>query len=148
MRKRLNGDGGGGRKLLAGLILVLALLAVTAVPALAGSPHFVDDQTTLSQDGNTLTVTGKIAGLGDEDQVHVVLSADAACYNHGGNKPAAENKETVLAEGDFPVQNGKAYFTLSGTATFDPSAPCPVPLEIRYTNVVVTDTTSGISLAL
>jgi hypothetical protein len=136
------------RKLLACLALSLAISAVTVAPALAGSPHFVDDQTTLSQDGNTLTVTGKIAGLGDEDQVHVVLSADAACYNHGGNKPAAENKEAVLAEGDFPVQHGSATFELSGTATFEPSSPCPVPLEIRYSNVVVTDTTSGISLSL
>ena len=131
------------------LVAVLALiLSALAVPAYAGSPHFVDDKVTFTVDGNTLTVTGKIAGLGDEDQVHVVLSADAACFNRGGNKPAAENKEAVLAEGDFPVQNGKATFTLSGTATFDPSSPCPDPLVIRYSNVVVTDTTSGISLAL
>jgi hypothetical protein len=130
------------------LVLALGLVLGTAVSALAGSPHFVDDQTTLTQDGNTLTVTGKLAGLGDEDQVHVVLTAAAACYNHGGNAPAAENKSATLAEGDFPVQNGKAYFTLSGTATFDPSSPCPVPLEIRYSSVVVTDTTHGISLAL
>jgi len=135
-------------RVLAVALATAALLVLTGLPAQAGSPHFVDDQTTLSVDGNTLTVVGKIAGLGDEDQVHVVLSADAACYNRGGNKPAAENKEAVLAEGDFPVQNGKATFTLSGTATFDPSAPCPVPLEIRYTNVVVTDTTHNISLPL
>jgi hypothetical protein len=130
------------------LIGVFAMSIIGLSSALAGSPHFVDDQTTLTQDGNTLTVTGKIAGLGDEDQVHMVLSADAACFNRGGNKPAAENKSATLAEGDFPVMNGKAYFTLSGTATFDPSAPCPVPLEIRYSNVTVTDTTSGISLSL
>jgi type II secretory pathway pseudopilin PulG len=135
------------RKLLAVLTVALALSAV-AVPAYAGSPHFVDDQTTLTQDGNTLTVHFKIAGLGDEDQVHVVLSADAACFNRGGNKPAAENKGATLAEGDFPVQSGKAEGDLSGTATFDPSSPCPVPLTIRYSNVVITDTTSGISLAL
>jgi hypothetical protein len=126
----------------------VAALALIIPVAHAGSPHFVDDQITLTQDGNILTVVGKIAGLGDEDQVHVVLTADAACYNRGGNKPAAENKSATLAEGDFPVQNGKADFTLSGTATFDPTAPCPVPLDIRYTNVVVTDTTHGISLAL
>jgi hypothetical protein len=136
------------RRLALTAALTLALLAAVAAPALAGSPHFVDDQTTLTQDGNTLTVDGKLAGLGDEDQVHVVLTAAAACYNHGGNAPAAENKSATLAEGDFSVQNGKAYFTLSGTATFDPSSPCPVPLEIRYSNVVVTDTTHGISLAL
>jgi hypothetical protein len=131
------------------IAVALVALAVLALPsAWAGSPHFVDDQTTLTQDGNTLTVVGKIAGLGDEDQVHVVLTADAACFNRGGNHPQAENKAATLAEGDFPVQGGKADFTLSGTATFDPSSPCPVPLTIRYSNVVVTDTTSGISLTL
>jgi hypothetical protein len=132
------------------IVLALTTLATLALaaPALAGSPHFVDDQTTLTTDGNTLTVHFKIAGLGDEDQVHVVLTADAACFNRGGNKPAAENKSAVLAEGDFPVQNGRASGDLSGTATFDPSSPCPVPLTIRYSNVVITDTTNGISLAL
>jgi hypothetical protein len=131
------------------IAVALVALAALALPsAWAGSPHFVDDQTTLTQDGNTLTVHFKIAGLGDEDQVHVVLTADAACFNRGGNKPQAENKEAVLAEGLFPVQNGRASGDLSGTATFDPSAPCPVPLDIRYTNVVVTDTTHGISVAL
>jgi hypothetical protein len=132
----------------AALALAAGLLAATMAPALAGSPHFVDDQTTLSQTGNTLTVTGKEAGLGDELQVHLVLSADAACVNPGDNKPKAENKQATLAEGTFPVQNGKANFTLSGTATFDPSAPCPVPMTIAYSNVVVTDTTNGISVSL
>jgi type II secretory pathway pseudopilin PulG len=137
------------RRLLGPAALVAAsLLLLAASPALAGSPHFVDDQTTLSQQGNTLTVHFKLAGLGDEAQVHVVLTADAACVNPGSNKPQAENKQAVLAEGDFPVQNGRAEGDLSGTATFDPSSPCPVPMTIVYSNVVVTDTTHGISLRL
>jgi hypothetical protein len=126
--------------------LALTLVIGMATAAFAGSPHFVDDQATLSQSGNTLTVTGKEAGLGDELQVHVVLTADAACVNPGDNKPQASNKQDVLAQGDFPVQNGKAYFTLSGTATFDPSSPCPDPMTVEYSNVTVTDTTNGISL--
>jgi len=130
----------------------LALLAATvalltmAAPAWGGSPHFVDDQTTLSQAGSTLTVTGKEAGLGDEDQVHLVLSATAACVNPGGNKPNAANKQRVTAAGDFPVQNGKAEFTLSVTATFQPS--CSPPMTVVFSDVVLTDVTSGISLAL
>jgi hypothetical protein len=136
------------RRILATVALAAGLLAATMPAALAGSPHFVNDQTALTQDGNTLTVTGKEAGLGDELQVHLVLSADAACVNPGDNKPRAENKGATLAEGTFPVQNGKAYFTLSGTATFDPSAPCPEPMTIVYSNVVITDTTNNISLSL
>jgi hypothetical protein len=135
-----------GSKIVAVLALAFAIVALAAPAALAGSPHFVDDQTSVTRSGDALTVVGKEAGLGDELQVHIVLSADAACVNPGDNKPQAENKSDVLDEGTFPVQNGKANFELSGTATFDPSSPCPDPMTIEYTNVTVTDTTNGISL--
>jgi hypothetical protein len=134
------------RKLALTAALTLALLAATAAPALAGSPHFVDDKVTLSQDGATLTVAFKEAGLGDEDQVHVVLSATAECVNPGGNKPSAANKQTLTAEGDFPVQRGSTEGELSVTASFQP--PCSPPMTVVYSSVVLTDVTSGISLAL
>jgi hypothetical protein len=41
------------------------------------------------------------------------------------------------------VQNGKANFSLSVTATFQPS--CNPPMSVVFTNVTVTDTTNGIS---
>ena len=123
-------------------VLIAALLALMLIPvAWAGSPHFVGDPT-LTQSGNTLTVSGKLAGLGNEDQVHVVLSATAECINPGNNKPQAANKETVTAEGDFPVQNGKALFTLSATPTFQPN--CSPPMTVRFSNVTVTDTTHNL----
>jgi hypothetical protein len=127
------------------VLVTLALasaLWMCALPAYAGSPHFVGAPT-LTRSGDTLTVSGKLAGLGNEDQVHVVLSADVQCVNPGNNEPQAENKGDVLAEGDFPVQNGKANFTLSGTGVTDPN--CSPPMTLVYSNVVVTDTTSGIS---
>jgi type II secretory pathway pseudopilin PulG len=136
------------KRILTILALAAALLAAAAVPAWAGSPHFVDDKVTLTQTGNTLTVAFKEAGLGDELQVHVVLTADAACVNPGSNKPQASNKQDTLAEGDFPVQNGRAEGELSGTATFDPSSPCPDPMTISYSNVTLTDVTNGISVTL
>ncbi len=125
------------------LLAVLAVAIVAAiVPAQAGSPHFVGDPV-LTRDGNTLTVSGKEAGLGNEDQVHIVLSATAECINPGSKHPRAANKSSVSAEGDFPVQNGKANFTLTVTATFQPD--CSPPMTVRFTNVTVTDTTNGIS---
>lgn len=123
-------------------LATLIVLLLTAAPALAGSPHFVGTPT-LTRTDDTLTVSGKIAGLGNEDQVHVVLTADAACINRGNNHPQAENKGATLAEGDFPVQNGKAEFTLSGTAQTDPQ--CNPPMTLQYSNVTITDQTSGIS---
>jgi hypothetical protein len=133
-------------------IALLACLACVSAwvfgiqPAYAGSPHFVDSTVTASRTDNTLTVTGKEAGLGDEAQIHVVVNATAACINPGDHHPKAANKESVSAEGTFPVQNGKAEFTLSLTATFQPD--CTPPMTVVYTNVTVTDTTNGISVNL
>jgi hypothetical protein len=127
------------------LIAALALTtAAVAVPlAWAGSPHFINSAFEVTRDDNTLTVSGKEAGLGDEDQIHVVLSATALCINPGGHHPQAVNKESVSAEGDFPVQNGKANFTLSVTATFQPE--CSPPMTVEFTDVTVTDETNGLS---
>jgi hypothetical protein len=132
------------------LILAAALLTplAFALPASAGSAHFVDGtvQAVASDDGSSLTVSGKEAGLGDEPQVHIVVTATASCINPGNNHPKAANKESVSAEGDFPVQNGKADFSLTLTAVFQPS--CSPPMTVSWSDVVVTDTTSGISTTL
>jgi len=128
------------------LIVIVAALGISsmAVPtALAGSPHFVDDSVQVSRSGNTLTATGKEAGLGDESQVHIVLNATALCINGGSKHPKAANKQSVSAAGDFPVQNGKANFSLSVTAVFQPS--CSPPMTVQFTDVTVTDTTNGIT---
>jgi hypothetical protein len=130
------------RRLLLFSVAALATVVV-ATPAWAGSPHFVNNAFSLERSGNSLTVSGKEAGLGDEEQVHIVLEATAQCINRGGNHPKAANKQSVSAAGDFPVQNGKALFTLTATATFQPE--CSPPMTVRFTDVRVTDETSGIS---
>jgi hypothetical protein len=132
-----------GRRL--GLVAVLALVAAAiAVPAAwAGSPHFISSAFSASRTDNSVTVSGKEAGLGDESQVHIVVTATAECINPGSNHPKAANKESVSAQGTFPVQNGKADFSLTLTATFQPD--CTPPMTVRFTNVTVTDTTNNIS---
>ncbi|HET6967392.1 MAG TPA: hypothetical protein VFI44_03895, partial [Ornithinibacter sp.] len=102
---------------------VVALFLVNPM-ASAGSPHFVGG-ITVERSGDSLTVSGKEAGLGNEAQVHIVVSADALCINGGGNHPKAVNKGSFSSEGDFPVQNGKADFSLTLTATFQPSCVPP-----------------------
>jgi hypothetical protein len=96
--------------------------------------------------GSTLTAVFKEAGLGNETQIHVVLSATASCVNPGGQKPSAANKESVSADGVFPVQSGQASGTLSVTAVFQP--PCSPPMSVVFSDVTLTDTTSGISITL
>jgi hypothetical protein len=130
------------------LIIVLAALAasVLSVPtASAGSPHFVGTAT-VTRSGNSLTVVGKEAGLGNEEQIHVSVAVLAACLNRGGQFPDAANKESFSAADTFPVQNGKANFSLTVTATFQPK--CSPPMTVVFGDVTVTDLTNGISLTL
>jgi hypothetical protein len=134
------------RRLLIPLAAALVVAAIAVPVALAGSPHFVNNAFTVTRSDNTLTVSGKEAGLGDEAQIHVVLEATGLCINGGGNHPKAVNKESFSAEGDFPVQNGKANFTLSVTATFSPS--CSPPMTVAFTDVTVTDTTNNLTKSL
>ena len=130
----------------AATLVGLFAFGVGAPATFAGSAHFVDDTVTASRSGNSITVSGKEAGLGDESQVHIVVSATAACINPGDHHPKAANKQSVSAAGDFPVQNGKANFSVTLTATFQPD--CTPPMTVVYTNVTVTDTTNGISKSL
>ena len=122
------------------IVLVMAAL-VMPTAAWAGSPHFVGDPT-ISISGNTVTVSAKEAGLGDEEQIHVELSATALCINGGGRHPRAVNKTGVAAAADVPVQNGKSNYTLTGTAVFDPS--CSPPMTVQFVDITLTDTTNNL----
>jgi hypothetical protein len=117
------------------VLIAFLSLALGAQVAFAGSPHFVGTPT-ISRSGDSLTVSGKVAGLGDETQITVLLSADVACVNPGTNEPKAENKDDVIAQGRFPVQNGKANFSVTGTGTTSPD--CSPPMTLRYSNVTLT----------
>ncbi len=130
------------------LVIVVAAVAasVFVVPtASAGSPHFVGTATAV-RSGSSLTVVGKEAGLGNEEQIHVSVTVLAACLNGGGQFPDAANKESFNATGTFPVQNGKANFSLTLTATFQPR--CSPPMTVVFGAVTVIDLTNGISLTL
>jgi hypothetical protein len=126
-----------------GIFLVMLIVLTLAVPTvLAGSPHFVG-KISIERVGNNLVVSGKEAGLGNETRVHIVVTGEAQCINPGGNHPQAGNKETFSAEGDFPVQNGKALFSLTLEADFQPD--CSPPMSVVWTNVVVSDVEHGVS---
>jgi hypothetical protein len=126
-------------------VAVFTVLMLTATAAWAGSPHFVSNTVTkVTNADGSLTVSGKEAGLGDEEQVHIVVNATAQCINPGNKHPQAGNKEAVEAGADFPVQNGKANFSLTLFATTI-SPNCSPPMTIVWTDITVTDTTNGIT---
>ena len=133
------------KRLAAVAATAVALTAISVAPAFAGSPHFVGTPTaTIS--GDTVTVDGKEAGLGNETQIHVEVTADAQCVNPGGNDPQAANKQSFAASGDFPVQNGKADFNVTVVASFQPE--CSPPMSVVWSNVVVTDAANGLQVTL
>lgn len=130
------------------LIMLLAALAASVffVPtAIAGSPHFVGTPT-VTRSGDSLTVSGKEAGLGNEDQIEVQVTVQAACLNRGENFPEADNKEAFTATGTFPVQNGKANFSLTISPTFQPK--CSPPMRVVFGDVTITDLTNNLTITL
>ena len=130
-------------KRLAAVAALALCLAGLSSPAFAGSPHFVGTPVaTIS--GDTVTVSGKEAGLGNETQIHVVLSASAQCVNPGGNDPQAGNKQSFNTAADVPVQNGKSDYSLTVTAVLQPK--CDPPMTIKWSDVTLTDTTNGLSV--
>ena len=119
------------------VVAVFTAMALTVSIVAAGNAHFVGDPT-VTVSGNTVTITGKVAGLGNVPQIHAEFTADAQCVNPGSNKPKAANKQSVGGGGDFPVQNGKANFSISGTAVFQPD--CTPPMTLVFSNIVLTVT--------
>jgi hypothetical protein len=130
------------RRILSLLVGIAFVGGLAAAGAWAGSPHFVSCEI-VSQVNNCITVAGKEAGLGDETQITVTLTAEAQCINSGGNHPRAVNKEDVEAGTDVPVQNGKANYSIQVCVTFQPE--CSPPMTVAFVDILVTDETNGIS---
>jgi hypothetical protein len=146
-------------------MLVLLAFAVLALPVgatAAGSAHFIKSQTSASLSGNNLVCTFKEAGLSAGSTETITCTADASatyeCINGGSKHPKASNKETVggpvSGSDTFTVdQNGN----ITGSVTAEPPGPgdfsCPsgqtlVLSSVSYSNVVLTDSTSGASISL
>jgi hypothetical protein len=107
------------------LIAALAMSLVLAGTALAASPHQVG-QTSVSVSGNSLTIAASIAGLGNVPSADFSLTGSvdvfSRCYNKGGNKPQADNKQETISVNQtqtFPVRNGRTNveFTVTPLST-------------------------------
>jgi hypothetical protein len=111
-----------------------ALVLSTGV-VLADSPHVVGSPK-ITVGSNSLTVAASIAGLGNVPSAtfDLVGTVDvfSRCYNRGGNKPQADNKqETINVDTTvtFPVRNGRtnASFTIAPLSTLQ----CPGNQVVR-----------------
>jgi hypothetical protein len=136
------------------LSFILAVLI--AAPAVAANPHFIRATAAGPDDTGALTVSFKIAGLGDTVTTTVTASAYAtavyACMNNGGNFPSDPKKQEVSgpvsASGEFTSgKNGQ----ITGSLTLTPPATtldCPpgqkvVLAAVSYTNVQVSEPSAG-----
>jgi len=148
------------RKLLAVIAAFCAAMLIGIPAAHADSPHFIKATGTLNSNG-TLTVSFKEAGLGTNQNINYVLSADATatyvCVNKGGANPSAQNKTTVAgpvsATGTFSSgKNGQVTAAL--TVSPPPSdITCPSGqslqlAEVSYSGVTLTDTTNDVSISV
>jgi hypothetical protein len=133
-----------------GIIAVLSLmaLALAAVPAFAASPHFVGTPT-LTDNGTTLTASGSIAGLGNQD-IDVVLTASGratvTCTNPAGKVAPGQTKSVTVtgSEQDIAVKNGRANFTVTTAEPVAPQNACPnakwtpTVTNVRFTSATIT----------
>lgn len=148
------------------MILAVFVAALAAIPAASagGSSHFISHATTSSLDGSTLVCNFKEAGLSAGSVETITCSATATttyeCVNGGGKNPSASNKTTTVS-----AASGSGTFAADKNGNLQGSQRTPVPsaaslgfscpsgqtttfVSVVYTNVLVTDTTSGISRSL
>lgn len=104
------------------LLAALFVAAITVPAAIAASAHWVTGPTA-TVSGNSLTVTGKAAGLGNtagfaDFTLSGTANVSSRCYTKSGNKPQAANKQESISvdqTGSFPVRNGSVTPTFTVT---------------------------------
>ena len=137
-------------------VLAAATSLALASPAFADAPKFHSASSSVNNAG-ALVVNFDERGLGNEN-IDYTLTASAsavyACINGGNNHPQAANKETVNAEvsaaGSFEPKNGRVVASLSAGPPSAGAFSCPngqrlVLASVSYTNIVLTDTSNGVS---
>jgi hypothetical protein len=123
-----------------------------------GSAHFIKSGTSATRSGNLLNISFKEAGLASGSVETIVVSALGTatfqCINGGGKNPSAANKTTVSQQvsnsGTFSANtSGNVIGSLSlsppgpGSFTCPPGQTLSGPLDVSYSNVMITDQTSG-----
>jgi hypothetical protein len=140
------------------VLVGIALIGVLAAPgAWADNPHFINATVSIQDNGNLLC-SFKEAGLGT-GPVNIQCAAENAdalyfCINKGGNHPAAQNKETVSSPvGGIQLFTPSGSGQITGSISVAPPGPgsftCPggqslFLVEVTYTNVTLSDITSGV----
>jgi hypothetical protein len=108
-------------------IIALVFVTFAASPILAANPHFRAGPVCVDNGDGTVTCTGDIAGLGNQNiDVVVVALGTTTCKNRGnkpptGQEPSGLDTESSGSDSDIRVKNGRATFSV----TTDAENPCP-----------------------
>lgn len=155
------------KRILAILAALFTAILLFGGPAQAGppngNPHFIKNATSASLSGSSLVVSFKETGLPSGAIEYVTASADFSgtyqCINKAGHNPS-DIKKTVT---DVPVYSSGTFTAdkngnITGSLTLTPAAAntsldCPSGQTATltawsYTNVAITDETSGATLAI
>jgi hypothetical protein len=147
----------------------VAVLGISAFPASAAAPetgnaHFIKNATSSSLSGSSLKASFKETGLSSGSTETVTLNATESityeCVNGGGTNPAASNKKTFKTtgstSGNFTADrsgNIEGSLSLSPASAESLGFSCPpgqtvTLVSVSYTNVSLTDSTSGATIQL
>jgi len=143
------------------LLFIVTMLASISV-ASAASVHFKKrPPLTFSDQGLTLSATGALTGLGNED-VLITLTATAdptaTCTNHGGNEAPGQNPAEVTVTGSLSIpaseiKNGNLNFSVLTEPPEQPTAEeagCPSDqwtaeiTEMDFTSATITVEQGGV----
>ena len=128
-------------------IAMMFIAVFSAGLVMADNPHLVSGPT-FSDNGNTLTVTGGIAGLGNNKlaiiSVTALVEVSTICTNKGGNVAPGQSKtETIRFSGKFiSDKNGRVNFTI--TSEVPKPGLCPngnwkgEVTDVSFSNMVIT----------
>jgi hypothetical protein len=146
------------------LALVVAAAAISTTAALAGNAHFIKSATGATLSGADLNCFFKEAGLesGSVENISCNATEDITyeCVNNGGKNPSASNKTAfrtdVSGSGTFPAdKNGNVVgnVTTAHSSAADLGFRCPsgqtvTLVSVTYSNVTITDSTSGATISI
>ena len=119
------------------LVAFVLALTVSIGSLLASNPHYVIDPS-ISLENTSLFLSAKAAGLGDVPDVDFTVTGTlevfSRCFNRGGNRPQADNKqETIDVDAAFSVDvnNGQTTITRQLVATAQSTLDCPGNQVVR-----------------
>lgn len=127
---------------------VASLVTLGASVALAENVHFVFGPFS-SVAGNSLTCSGKLAGLGNKDitiTVEADCTANVSLYNPAWNYPPGQNKVPFRSLGEITIskdeiKNGNVEFSLSVSIAAPPILPTDLGAPNNNWHVVVNSIT-------